>query len=60
MKIDCDVCGRRFDPHNSPTEVIGDKWICCSDNHTPEELASLLGISEEEVYEALGLEKESK
>jgi len=58
MKIKCDLCGSRFDPHSSPTEVIGDKWICCSHNYTVEELADELGISVDEAYEALGLEKD--
>ncbi len=60
MKVNCDLCGGKFSMRDRPFDVVGGLYICCSDNHTPEELANLLGISEEKVYESLGLEKESK
>lgn len=59
MKITCDLCGSRFDPHRSPTDVVGDKWICCGDRYTPEELAEELEVDVAEVCKSLGI-KESK
>lgn len=56
--IRCDICGRKFDPHHSPVDVIRGNWICCGDDYTPEELAEKLGLEVGEVYKSLGLEEE--
>lgn len=58
--IDCDLCGKKFDPHNQPFDEIGGLWICCGSDYTPEELAERLDMSVDKVYEQLGLAKEEK
>lgn len=55
--IDCDLCGKNFDPRNSEMDVVGGLYICCSSNYLPEELAEKLDISIDEVYRCLGLER---
>ena len=54
----CDLCGSKFDPHQSPVSVVGGKWICCDYRYTPEELAEELDLPVSQVYEDLGLEEE--
>lgn len=56
----CDLCKRDFDPHNSPVDVVGGKWICCGDRYTPEELADELELPVSQVYSDLGLEQSTE
>lgn len=53
--IRCELCGKEFDPHNQPYEIVNGKWICCAHNYSPEEMAEEMGISVNQSYDDMGL-----
>jgi len=48
--IDCDACGKSFDPHNEPNDYIHEHWVCgnCIADNSDEELAEILDINKGE------------
>jgi hypothetical protein len=55
--VQCAMTGAWFSPDDNPlAEMVANCWIQSPSDHTPEEIAEALDISEQQAYDEMGLE----